>query len=129
MDAPEPLSIGLGSDQPPSCASSTTTKGQRFRVYRLSWAWLTDCGWAVFQPISGFQISEFGINSILKQLHLNHQPCRRMKNERTALCACQPETNHKPHLAPAALHPDIWPLADRVGHYHVEQQQSQQKDR
>lgn len=56
------------------------------------------------------------------------QHAARMNDERTTLRTDQPETNHKPRLAPVAVHTDLRPLVVGVGVDHFKQQQPQQED-
>jgi len=109
--APEPLSTALESDQPLSCTSSAKTEARRVRVYRSSWTWLIGYEWAAYQPISGFQISEFGINSTPKRRRPNHQPCRKdeaMNEKLFVLTTQKKKTNHILHVIMTVLTGGIW---------------------
>jgi hypothetical protein len=51
-----------------------------------------------------------------------------MPHERSTVLPDQPKEEYKSHLAPVAVHTDLWLLVVGVGYHDAEQRQTQQKD-
>jgi hypothetical protein len=51
-----------------------------------------------------------------------------MPHERSTVLPDQPEEEYQPHLAPVAVHTNLWLLVVGMGYHDAEQRQAQQKD-